>query len=130
MIRVRDVMTSPVKTLPAHASLATALDVMNAAQIRHLPVVGRDGQLLGLISQRDILRHSLAEASLEDQRAYLASVQVEAVMALIPQTIRSDADLSMAARTMLMLKYGCLPVVDHGKLVGILTEADFLQLVV
>ncbi len=128
MARIRDLMSSPVETLNPSDSLGTALDKMSALAIRHLPVVDRKGRLRGLITQRDLLRQALAETSLDNQRGYLDQMKVEDVMTVVPYTVDPDLDLSYAARTMLSLKYGCLPVIENERLVGILTEADFLRL--
>jgi CBS domain-containing membrane protein len=129
MVRVRDVMSSPVRTIEPRASLASALDQMAAGDIRHLAVVDPSGRLCGVITERDVFRHALADTALDNQRAYLESIRVEDVMATRPRTVDPDAYLEDAGRTMFVLKYGCLPVVEGDQLVGILTEADFVRLV-
>jgi CBS domain-containing membrane protein len=128
MVRVRDVMSSPVRTIGLRASLATAFDAMAEASIRHLPVVDDQGRLRGLITERDLFRHALADTSLENQRAYLENLRVEDVMATRPCTVGPESELRDAGRTMLTMKYGCLPVVENHLVVGILTEADFVRL--
>jgi len=122
-------MSSPVQTIQSRASLASALDAMMAADIRHLPVVDGEGRLCGIITERDLFRHALADTSLDNQRGYLEHLRVEDVMATRPRTVGPDIDLKDAGRTMFILKYGCLPVVEGELLVGILTEADFIRLV-
>jgi CBS domain-containing membrane protein len=129
MVRVRDIMSSPVRTIGARASLASALDAMAAGDIRHLPVVDGSGHLCGVITERDLFRHALADTSIDNQRGYLENIRVEDIMATRPRTVAPDTDLKDAGRTMFILKYGCLPVVDGEHLIGILTEADFIRLV-
>jgi CBS domain-containing membrane protein len=122
-------MSTPVKTIGPRESLAAALDAMVAAEIRHLPVVDGEGSLRGVITERDLFRHALADTSLDNQRGYLERMRVEDVMAVRVRTIGPEIALKDAGRTMYVLKYGCLPVVEGERLVGILTEADFVRLV-
>jgi CBS domain-containing membrane protein len=122
-------MSSPVRTIGSRASLAVALDVMAAGDIRHLPVVDASGHLCGVITERDLFRHALADTSIDNQRGYLENIRVEDIMATKPRTVAPDTDLKDAGRTMFLLKYGCLPVVEGDLLIGILTEADFIRLV-
>ena len=123
---VSDLMTRSVETLSPDDSLATALDVFTSWQIRHLPIV-ENGEVLGLLTERDLLRHALAEATIEDQRGYLGAMKVGDVMVVRPRTVAPDTPLPDAARVMNLFKYGCVVVVEDDKLVGILTEADFLK---
>jgi CBS domain-containing membrane protein len=102
---------------------------MASADIRHLAVVEPDGRLCGIITERDLFRHALADTSLDNQRGYLAHIRVEDVMAVKPRTVAPDTELKDAGRTMFILKYGCLPVIEGGVLVGMLTESDFVRMV-
>ena len=126
MRTVSDLMTQSVETLSPDDSLATALDVFKSRQIRHLPVIER-GEVLGLLTERDLLRHMLAETAIEDQRGYLSAMKVGDVMVVGPRSVAPQTSLRTAARMMRLFKYGCVPVVEEGALVGILTEADFLK---
>lgn len=119
-------MSRSVVSLAPQDSLATAFDVFTSRQIRHLPIV-QDGTLRGLLTERDLLRHTLAEAAIEDQRGYLGAMKIESVMVPSPRSVTPDTTLQDAARVMSLFKYGCVPVVEADKLVGILTEADFLK---
>ena len=101
---------------------------MAQADIRHLPVLDGDDHLCGVITERDLFRYALADIASDNQRGYLEHIRVEDVMAVRPRTVDPDTDLRDAGRTMFTLKYGCLPVVEDGRLVGILTEADFIRL--
>ena len=105
---------------------------MRAERIRHLPVLDEDGKLCGIVSQRDMFRGALAQAlgyGTAAQGKVLAMLRVKEVMTTEVVTIPPDAALAEAARTMLERKIGCLPVLDGGRrLVGILTESDFVAL--
>jgi len=128
---VRDLMTPEVVTLEADESLLLADDVMRLARIRHLPVVDR-GRLVGLVSHRDMLRasvSSLAGLSRTEEASIKGAIPVREVMKREVRTVRPDDTARAACELILEWKLGCLPVVDgDGRLVGILTEADFVEL--
>ena len=129
--RVRDLMTREVKTLGRNDQLSVADDLMRAERIRHLPVVDEDGQLCGIVSQRDLFRGALATAlGYGDlaQRKLLATLVVKEVMATNVVTTTPDAPLAEAAGLMRERRIGCLPVLEDGRLVGVLSESDFLKL--
>ena len=117
---VRDLMTSAVVSVGPDEPIDQVQALMERKHIRHVPVVDGAGRVLGVVSHRDVIQRSL----LEDTGA------VSEIMAWKADTIEADDTLSKAARIMLDQKYGCLPVVEHGRLAGILTEADFVKYVV
>lgn len=128
--RVRDLMSSEVVTLRRNDQLSIADDVMRLGRIRHLPVLDDDEQLVGIVSQRDLFRGALARAlgyGAHAQQKILGQLLVKEVMTNDPITIAPDAPLAEAARLMLERKVGALPVVEAGRLVGILTESDFVK---
>jgi CBS domain-containing protein len=123
-------MTSEVTTLRRNDRLTIANDVMQLGRIRHLPVLDEDGQVVGIVSQRDLFRGALARAlgyGAHAQQKLLGQLAVKEVMTNDPVTIAPDAPLAEAARLMLERKIGCLVVLDDGELVGILTESDFVR---
>lgn len=128
---VRDLMTHDVATLGRNDSLRTADDVMRLGRIRHLPILDEGGQLAGVVTQRDLFHSALLRAlgygSHARERA-LDTLFVKEAMKTEVFTISPEAGLAEAAKLMLEKKIGCLVVVDDGKLVGILTEADFVKL--
>lgn len=89
---------------------------MLAEGFKHLPVVD-DGKLVGIITDRDIKAHSHG----------LRATKVANVMRTQLATLGPDATIEEAARLMLAKKIGCLPVVQDGRLVGILTRTDLLK---
>jgi CBS domain-containing protein len=133
-LRVRDVMTSDVTTLKRNDKLTLADDIMHLGRIRHLPVLDDDGQqVVGLVSQRDLFRGALARAlgyGQHAQRKVLDTLSVKEVMTSDVVTTSPDTPLVEAARVLVERKMGCLPVVEDGRLVGILTEGDFVAIVV
>lgn len=130
-LRVCDVMTQEVTTLKRNDQLSLANDIMQLGRVRHLPVLEDDGRLAGILSQRDLFRGALAHAlgyGQHAQRKMLDSLLVKEVMSSDVITTGPDTPLVEAARVLLERKIGCLPVVEGGQLVGILTEADFVAI--
>lgn len=133
-LRVRDVMTTDPITLDEDEDLDLAGQLMNIARIRHLPVV-RDDELVGLVSNRDLLRTqsellSGDESSARQDQDMRVWTKASWVMTREVRSVEPDTPLLEAAHTMRRHKYGCLTVVSEGKLVGILTETDFVEYVI
>ncbi|HEX7185639.1 MAG TPA: CBS domain-containing protein [Thermoanaerobaculia bacterium] len=129
-LRVRDLMTPNVVTVRPDDSVATAYDLMLDRRFRHLVVIDDEGDLAGLLTHRDLLRHSLIERTgvlLSFQKDVMQQIRVEEVMTSEVETIEPGQWLREAALVMYENKYGCLPVVEGSRTVGILTEADFVR---
>ncbi len=127
---VRDYMTQEVSTLPKTASLLEAALLLRKTFFRHLPVVDGD-KLVGILTDRDISR--LAPSMLEkitpdEYNSILESTTLERVMTRDPLTVFPDTPLVEAVALLHHKKLGCLPVVEKGKLVGIITVTDMLGL--
>ena len=128
---VRDVMAAEVTTLDVNDKLTIADDIMSLGRIRHMPVLEPDGSIVGIVSQRDLFRGALARTlgyGEHAQHKLLDILYVKDVMSNNPQTIGPDELLSEAARRLYEGKIGCLLVEENEKLVGILTESDFVRL--
>ena len=127
--RVRDLMSREVSTLDRNEELALADQIMSISRIRHMPVVDEEGKLVGILSQRDLFRSALIRAlghgSFAQDRA-LRSLRVKDVMSAEVETASPDESLASVAGRMARRKIGCLPVVEDERLVGILSEADFV----
>ena len=132
--KVKDLMISDVTTLRRNEQLTLADDVMNLGRVRHLPVLDDDGEtLIGIVTQRDLFRGALAQAIGYGDRArrrLLDTLTVKDVMSTDLLTTTPDTPLIDAARLLMERKIGCLPVVSNERLVGILTESDFVALYV
>ena len=108
-------------TVDASEDVSRALQIMLFRGLRHLPVL-RDGRLVGIVSERDILA-----GRLEDESFYEASSRrVCDVMTSPAEQVHPNQDLEDAAGAMAVHKLGCLPVVDAGRVVGLLTAIDLL----
>lgn len=131
-LRVSDRMTRDVQKLDPNDKLAVAEELMKTGNFRHLVVVEDGGdEIVGVVSQRDIfygaLAWSLGQGTAAHQKT-LDTLPVKNVMRSEVTTVSSDTPLADAARTLLEHRIGCLPVVDDERLVGILTEGDFLAM--
>ncbi len=128
-IRVRDIMQTGVVTVSAGDTLSTVEDIMTLGGVRHMPVV-RAGTLVGVVSERDLLRASLSNLTgfgQEERRAFLQVVEITRVMSAPPIVISPEAEIEDAARLLAEQRIGCLPVIEEGKLVGLVTETDVLR---
>jgi CBS domain-containing protein len=126
---VRDLMQADVATLKLSDSLGLAEDIMELGRIRHLPVLS-GSVVVGVVSQRDLYRaavSSMLAMSRSAEREWLAKIPVHSVMSQDVHTIEPDASVHRAVEMMLARRIGCLPVVEHGKLVGLLSETDCLR---
>ncbi len=126
---VKDIMTEVVEALRVGDSLDLADRIMRVGRIRHLPVVDGDDHLVGLVTHRTILAAWVSHGSPTNERIseIARDIPIEMVMVKDVLTTTPEASAADAARILEKHKYGCLPVVSGGKLVGILTEADFLR---
>lgn len=133
MLKVKDLMTTPVFSLKETDSLQSARALMDLQRIRHIPIVTVDNIFTGLLTHRDILAATisqLAEMDPETQKEIDAGIPIREIMRTDIRTVDEESSLKLAAQTLLNHKYGCLPVVHDGQLMGILTEADFLRLTI
>jgi CBS domain-containing protein len=122
-------MTAEVTTMERNDTLQLAKDIMTLGRIRHFPVVD-EGQVVGVVSQRDLFRASLGSVMKYGEKAereFLSTVAIKEVMSGSPTTISPDASIKEAARLMVEKKIGCLPVVEDNRLVGLVTETDILR---
>ena len=125
---VREFMTSPVSSLPSTAPLLDAALLLRSTHIRHIPIV--DGEeLVGILSDRDVQRCTpsrLSRVSADEYNSIFQTTQIATVMTREPKTISPDAPLHDTAAILRAGKLGCLPVVENGKVVGIITKDDML----
>lgn len=129
MFVVESWMAKNVITIRPEAKITDAFELMQAHRIRHLPVVEAD-TLQGLVTDRDI-RLALIPSPLmtTEERVYHlgALTRVDEIMATDLITVAPHSSIEEAAKLMAQYKIGALPVVEQGKLVGILTETDILH---
>jgi CBS domain-containing protein len=126
---VRELMCDKVATVARRDTVEIADGVMTMGRIRHLPVV--DGsEVVGVLSQRDLFRSALGAAlafGIQRPQELMRMLEVGDVMTTPAVTIEPEALVQDAARAMEEKRIGCLPVVEKGRLVGILTDTDILR---
>jgi CBS domain-containing protein len=114
---VRDVMTPTVQTVSPSQSLAEAAEVMKGEDVGSVPVV-EEGRLAGILTDRDIVMRAVAER--RDPQA----VKVDEVASRELVTVEPEQDLDEALALMARHQVRRLPVVEQGRLVGMLAQAD------
>jgi len=120
--------TNPV-TIEPDNSVATAIRLMRRGELRRLPVM-EDGRLVGMITSGDLRRVTGLSSILNDrsQDNFLwHHIPIANVMTRNPITLPPTAQVAKAARILIEYKIGGLPVLDEGKLVGIITATDLLR---
>lgn len=129
-LEAKDVMTENLETLRLGDTLDLAAAVLTLSHVRHLPVTDPEGRLQGLVTHRDLLRawgDIYQMKGTDDDAAY---IQVDHVMTRNVLSVSPNAPALEAARIIFEEKVGCVPVVDNDRLVGIITEADFVRMAI
>ena len=127
---VRDWMSRQVTTVRPETKLDAAAALMRDRNVRHLPVVDGVGRLVGIVTARDLRQALFAPAVLAERTdlpAVLGTLTVGDVMTRGVVSVRAVTTIREAARVMHERRLGALPVVEGGRLVGILTETDVLR---
>jgi CBS domain-containing protein len=128
---VREIMMGSPVTLRPEDTLELANDVISLGRIRHIPVVD-GGRLVGLLSERDLMGAAASQIfglKQKSKSALLKSVPIKDVMKKRLVTVTPDTPIKEAAHLMAEKKIGCVPVVDDGTLVGLVTTTDILRYV-
>jgi acetoin utilization protein AcuB len=120
-------MTPRPITVNGSESLHGAMELMAMKRIRHLPVVDAAGLLVGLVTDRDLRRAAPSPLFAGDRQDAMDHATVERVMVRSPTTVTAGQDLKEAVKLFIDKKYGALPVLESGQLVGILTPIDVLR---
>ena len=126
---VRDYMVSQVETLSPDDSLETAVMLERRFRIRHIPIV-ESGELVGMVTDHDLKRALPSPVTGSDQQTFERVVQttrLRQIMTRSPTTISPAAPLRDAVQILCEKKFGALPVVEQGRLVGIITGVDMLR---
>ena len=122
-LKVEQYMTTDLYTVHEEDPIALAAQLMEWQRIRHVPVEDHEHRLVGLVSYRAILRLLAASGQTD-----VGSVPVSQVMKRDPVTVGPDLTTMRAVEVMRKYGVGCLPVVHRDRLVGIVTEGDFMDI--
>ena len=145
MLKVKDIMTREVKTVYPETEIAQAAKLLLSERINGVPVVNKTGEVVGILCQSDLIAQqkcipipslfTLLDgyipltllSRLDKEVEKIAATKVEHAMTPDPTTVNSDTDIDKVAALMVEKNYHTLPVVDDGKLVGIVGKEDVLK---
>ena len=133
MITIEEFMTSEPYTLRETDSINDACEVMIGKHIRHIPVVDDQNHVLGLVTQRDVLAATDPGAIREAKSAshkLKSDITLAEIMIRDVKVIHKEDSLRQAALYLQSHKFGCLPVISDGSLVGIITDSDFIDIAI
>jgi len=124
-------MSKPVITIRPETSMPDALDLMHKEHIRRLPVVNRRGELIGIVTEADLIKASPSEAttlSIYEVTYLLGKLTVDRLMSKEVITVTEDMPIEEAARIMADNHFSGLPVMRGKELVGIITETSLFRI--
>src|SRR6266542_6866600 len=130
--RVRDCMSVDPPTVGPKDSLQKVIELLRRRDIRSVPVI-ENGRLIGIVTDRDVRQVAPAYPLFRDEdeiRRYTEKLTVTAAMTADPMTIAPDAPLVEAAKVLETYRISSMPVIDDGRLVGMLTVTDVLRVFV
>ena len=133
MIAIDEFMTAEPYTLRETHSLSDARKIMTERNIRHIPITDDDRHLLGLVTQRDVLAATVPTSKQQTKSAPHegdADIKLSDIMVRDVSVIHQNDSLRQAARYIRSHKYGCLPVLSQNRLVGIITDSDFIDIAI
>jgi len=148
MLKVKDIMTRDVKTVSPETEITQAAKLLLSERINGVPVINQTGELVGILCQSDLIaqQKSIPIPSLftlldgyipltlltrlDREVEKIAATKVKNAMTPDPITVDSDTDIEKVASLMVGKNYHTLPVVDGGKLVGIVGKEDVLKTLV
>jgi acetoin utilization protein AcuB len=129
-MKVRDIMRRALVTIFPDASIQAAAETMRVREVRHLLVTDERERLLGMLTDRDV-RHAaflpMLARHLPSNARGLVAPRVRDIMTWSVVTVSPEADLERAALLMFERRLGSLPVMEDGRVVGILTEREVFE---
>ena len=131
-IFARDIMSSPVVTLPVTSSLAQAWDVVHSRRFRHIPILGAEDGVVGMLSDRDLFRGAMESVlSRTTGSKKQAGGSIHSLISRPVLVASPEAELRALARVLLEERIGALPIVSEAAgLVGMITRSDILRALV
>ncbi|WP_406054608.1 CBS domain-containing protein [Kribbella sp. NBC_00889] len=130
---IRDLMTAPAVTVTAETPISKALRLLDDRKITAMPVVDKGGVLAGIVSEADLVQ----DAALLNDRVPVAAVRTTAetpprrvadVMSYLVATVDAEDDLEVAIDLMWSTMVKSLPVLDKGRIVGMISRSDIVHL--
>lgn len=133
MDNVRQWMSQPAISAPTTMVLPEARQLLRTHRIRRLPVIDADGRLIGIVTEGDINR--VSDSHVTDVRDYnlyhrVVDLPIGEIMSRDPVTVTPDMQIIDVARLLLEHRIGGVPVVEDGRIIGVVTESDLFRLIV
>ncbi len=123
-ISVSEFMTTDLVTVQKDDIIELVAQMMQWRKIRYTPVENNNGDIVGLVTSRTLLNYYVGSKEIDNNK----TICVEDIMITNPTCVSPDASIKVAMELMRKNEIGCLPVVSNKKLVGIITEMDFLKI--
>ncbi len=130
MFSIDAIMSTDLITLSPGATLAEARELMHKNQIHHLPIVDDGGELIGLVTLTNVLAATDSFLREDQSRIHASEIGIKDVMVTDVATVDREAGLRSAALFLEKHRIGCLPVMDDGKMCGIITDTDFVAVAI
>ncbi len=133
MITLDEIMTTKPHTLFHDQSILDARNLMMENNIRHVPILDRESRLVGLFTQRDlfaVMESSTSEISIEERCQRESEQQLYKVMTRNPTCTTRNAPIRDVALFLQNEKFGCVPVLEAEKLVGVVTDSDLVSVAI
>jgi acetoin utilization protein AcuB len=130
---ISDWMTKKVFTVTPDDNITTAIKLLKEKKIKHLPVVKNGGSVVGILSDRDIKDYTPSKATtfeIRELNYILFTTKVKEIM--VKKVITAPPTMAIEEAAMIMYdnNIGCLPVVEHNKLTGIISDKDLFRVLV
>ena len=119
MLKAKDIMTKDVITISPDATLADAIELLVTKEISGMPVVDADEKVIGIISEKDILNFAFS--------GNLRSTKVKEAMSKEVFSFSSDTDIDKISLCLSENKFRRVPIIDNGKLVGVVSRRDIIR---
>ena len=129
MMTLDMIMSTDLVTIAPTENLAKARELMQESRIHHLPVVEND-QLVGLVTLTNVLAATDSFLREDDSRIHAKEIIIRDIMVTDVATVDEHASLRQAALFLEKHRIGCLPVMNDGKLIGIITDTDFVAVAI
>lgn len=122
------IMSSPVKTITADMKIAEAWNFFKASNVCHMPVLSAEGKIIGIVSDRDLLRHLI----ISDEHVVNRTDEIIGnIMNREVITASRITDIRRIARVMFEEHIGCMPILDDSRHIeGIITRSDILHAII
>lgn len=131
MITIDELMTANPYTLRENDTLEDARRIMTERHIRHIPITDDNHHLLGLVTQRDVLEATDPGSKQQANRVSSSdNIKLSDIMIRNVSVVHQSESVRQAAIFLRSHKFGCLPVVSNDRLVGIITDSDFIDIAI